>query len=84
MSGKPEIDDQKMLCYCLGVRHHRVVEVIRDNDCKTVAEVTRLCRAGGGCRSCHPEIEDEIQKHREQKGRGLFAFLRKLLLRKSS
>ena len=63
-----ENDDQKMLCYCLGVRYQTVVRTIRERQCRTVDEVTRWCRAGGACRSCHPEIADEIRKWRAQRG----------------
>lgn len=55
-----DTDRDKMLCYCLGVRYGRVIDVVVEEGCKNVQQVTRLCKAGGGCRSCHPEIEEVI------------------------
>jgi len=60
MSSSMDTERNKMLCYCLGVRYGRVIDVVTEEECKTVQQVTRLCKAGGGCRSCHPEIEELI------------------------
>jgi NifU-like protein len=76
-----DTDPDKMLCYCLGVRYGEVIDTVRDHDCRTVAQVTRLCRAGGGCRSCHPEIEGVIREVREshRARRGLWARITRML-----
>ncbi|MAG57250.1 MAG: hypothetical protein CMJ83_13235 [Planctomycetes bacterium] len=79
-----DTDANKMLCYCLGVRYGAVVETIREHDYRTVSQVTRGCKAGGGCRSCHPEIEELIEEVRmeRQGGEGVFATLGRLFRRK--
>ena len=59
-------DPEKMLCYCLGVRYGTVAETIREHGCRRVEQVTKLCRAGGGCRSCHPEIAELIESVRNE------------------
>lgn len=75
-----DTDPDKMLCYCLGVRYGTVVECVREDRLVSVAQVTRACKAGGGCRSCHPEIQeviDAVRKSRRRRGplRRLFAWL---------
>jgi NifU-like protein len=70
-------DPEKMLCYCLGVRYGVVEGCIEQGGLKTVSEVTRACRAGGGCRSCHPEIQELLDHARSKRKRG--GLLRRLL-----
>ncbi len=58
-----------MLCYCKSVTYGEVRAAIRSVAARTVVEVTRACDAGGGCRTCHPEIEDLLEEARaEQPG----------------
>ena len=71
-------DPNKMLCYCLGVRYGRVEETIAEHGCRNVKQVTALCKAGGGCKSCHPEIEELIAEDRARKGVGLRGLLSRL------
>lgn len=52
---------ERMLCYCLGVRVGRVSQAI-EAGAKSVEAVTKACKAGGGCRSCHPEIRALLQE----------------------
>lgn len=70
-------DPNRILCYCLGVPSGIVEQAVREKGLKTVQAVTEETKAGGGCRSCHPEIREVIQKVRaETKGEGgLFARL---------
>lgn len=51
-SGAPD----EMVCTCLKVCRQRILEVIKDESIRTVAELRRACRAGGGCGSCHEEL----------------------------
>jgi NifU-like protein len=60
-----------MLCYCLGVRYGTAERAIRAGGLRKVSEVTEACKAGGGCRSCHPEIQellDHLQRERRRGG----------------
>jgi len=80
-----ETDPSRMLCYCLGVRYGKVVHTIREHGCAQVADVTRRCKAGGGCRSCHPEIEELMDEIRKQiPARGFMARLGRLFGRRHS
>jgi len=49
-----------VVCECFGVTDHDMVRVIKENRLKTVEEVTHYTKAGGGCRRCHPQIENLI------------------------
>ena len=57
--------------------HGTVQRVIDKHECKTVADVTRLCRAGAGCRSCHVEIDELLTLAAAKRG----GFWRRLLRR---
>ena len=86
MTRRLDTDTKKMLCYCLGVRYGRVIDAVRDPGCRTVQQVTRRCKAGGGCRSCHPEIEEllaEAQAERRAAGGGIKRVLAHLFGRRS-
>lgn len=51
-------DRPRLICRCLGVASPRIFAAIRAGGLTTVAEVTKVVRAGGGCGTCHPEIEE--------------------------
>ena len=67
MTRRLDTDGEKLLCYCLGVRYGRVIDTIRADRCTSVQQVTRRCKAGGGCRSCHPEIQELIAEVRDER-----------------
>jgi NifU-like protein len=50
--------DQPLICTCFGVSEKTIAREIQTNGLTTIAEVTRACNAGAGCRSCYPLIED--------------------------
>jgi len=58
------------ICYCMEVSEEEIEQAIRVLGLKTVEEVTRYTRAGGGCHTCWPEIEGIL----ERCGRGEFKF----------
>lgn len=70
-------DDQKILCYCKNVRYGDVRRAIAEGDLKRIEQVTAVNQAGGGCRSCHPEIQVLLNEHRESKGSLLSGLLKK-------
>jgi NifU-like protein len=59
--GQPPRDanpsDEPMLCTCFQVPASAIEKVIRLRELVSVAEVTAATRAGGGCQSCHSNIE---------------------------
>jgi len=71
------VRDDKMLCYCKSVTYGEVRASIRSTGARSVLDVTRECDAGGGCRTCHPEIEDLLEEARQERP----GFLRRLWAR---
>ena len=50
--------DEALICTCFGVSERRIENEIASRGLTTIAEVTRVCNAGAGCRSCYPLIEE--------------------------
>ena len=73
---------KKLLCHCLTVTWLEVEDTIREHGLRTVEEVTARCGAGGGCRTCHPEIAELIAEVGPSRGR-FRSFLARLFSRKS-
>jgi NifU-like protein len=51
----------KVICTCFGVTENEIRRVVQENNLKTVEQVTNYCKAGGGCRGCHHDIEEIIE-----------------------
>jgi len=51
-----------VICKCFGVTDLEIEAVVRDNNLRTVAEVTNHCKAGGACGGCHKDIERIIAR----------------------
>jgi NifU-like protein len=45
-----------------------VRQTIQQHHCTSIDQVTRQCRAGGGCRSCHVEIHELLQEAARKHG----------------
>ncbi|MGE4488805.1 MAG: Fe-S cluster assembly protein NifU [Kiritimatiellales bacterium] len=59
--------DGEVVCHCFGVTDKEVERVIRENDVKTLEELTNACKAGGGCGNCLPELQNIIDRvHAEE------------------
>ncbi len=54
----------EVVCVCYGVTEPEIERVVRENDLETVEAVTNYCKAGGGCRGCHGQIEAIIARVR--------------------
>ncbi|MFN2510982.1 MAG: iron-sulfur cluster assembly scaffold protein [Pyrinomonadaceae bacterium] len=50
--------DEALICTCFGVSEQTIESEIKAGGLRTIAEVTRACNAGAGCRSCYSLIED--------------------------
>jgi len=59
-------EDFEVICNCFGVTDREIVKAIRENNLKTVEQVTYYTKAGGGCGQCHPKIEALIEKVRKE------------------
>ncbi len=55
---KPAADvDTDIVCVCFGVTGHEIERAIRENNLKTIEDVTNFTKAGGGCGGCHEDIQ---------------------------
>ncbi len=66
-------DSPRLICRCLGVSSLRIAEAIRAQGLTQIAEIQQALRAGTGCYSCHPEIEELLA---EARGEPISAHLR--------
>ncbi|MFP4132654.1 MAG: Fe-S cluster assembly protein NifU [Halothece sp.] len=53
-----EEDEGNIICHCFGISDTKMKRVIRDNKLTTAEQVTNYVKAGGGCSTCLPEIDD--------------------------
>jgi len=58
---KHELEGE-VVCTCFGVTDREIERVIRENNLKTVEQVTNYCKAGGGCGGCKGQIEKIIEQ----------------------
>jgi NifU-like protein len=63
---KVKKEDFEIVCNCFGVTDREIIKAIRENDLKTVEQVTYYTKAGGGCAQCHPKIEAIIENVRKE------------------
>jgi NifU-like protein len=63
---KVEKEDFEVVCNCFGVTDREIIKAIRENNLRSVEQVTYYTKAGGGCGQCHPKIEALIEKIRGQ------------------
>ena len=55
--------DEVLICTCFGVSERTIEREIQAHGLSTIAEVTKACNAGAGCRSCYPLIEDIVDDY---------------------
>jgi len=54
--------DEALICTCFCVSERTIDRKIQTHGLRTIAEVTAACKAGAGCRSCYPLIEDILEE----------------------
>ncbi|WP_449242337.1 Fe-S cluster assembly protein NifU [Desulfovibrio sp.] len=54
----------RLVCKCFGVTEETIRRAIRENDLKTVEDITNFTKAGGGCGECAPELEEILADER--------------------
>lgn len=65
--GEPPPREQlegNLVCECFGVTDEQIRREVRDNNLRTIEDVTHFTKAGGGCGHCHERIEEIIAEVR--------------------
>lgn len=63
---KELVGEEKIICKCFSVTDKKIVRAIKENNLRTVEQVTNYTKAGGGCGKCKPEIEKLLKEFWEK------------------
>jgi NifU-like protein len=64
-----EAEPSDIVCKCFGITGKEIDRIARENNLAALEQVTHYTKAGGGCRTCHPEIQrilDRILEDRRE------------------
>lgn len=65
---KEMVGEERIVCKCFSVTDKKIIRAIKDNNLRTIEEVTNYTKAGGGCGKCKPEIEKLLKEFWEKEG----------------
>ncbi|MGB2578876.1 NifU-like protein [Elusimicrobium simillimum] len=57
-----EDETQHVICKCFNVTEETIIKAVRNNNLKTVEDVTHFTKAGGACGKCKGDIQRVIDK----------------------
>lgn len=66
-----EEDEGNLICRCFGVSDTKIKRIIRENNLTRAEQVTNYVKAGGGCSSCLPDIDDLLEEIATEKEKNL-------------
>jgi len=58
----PPVKEGAIVCTCFNVTDKEIERAIIDNKLTTIEDVTNFTKAGGGCRGCHEQIQEILDK----------------------
>ena len=59
--GEPDkVTEGEIVCECFGVTDIEIERAVKENNLKTIEDVTGYVKAGGGCENCHEKIQEII------------------------
>lgn len=58
-----EVVKDKMVCTCFSVTEKQIIREIKENNLKTLDEVTNYTKAGGACGNCKQKIQEILDKY---------------------
>lgn len=58
--------DEALICTCFGVSERVIEREVRARSLESIEDVTRVCNAGAGCRSCCPLIQDILDDYQRE------------------
>lgn len=53
---------ERIVCKCFSVTDKKIIRAIKENNLKTVEEITNYTKAGGGCGDCRSKIKRLLKK----------------------
>ncbi|HEX8736727.1 MAG TPA: iron-sulfur cluster assembly scaffold protein [Pyrinomonadaceae bacterium] len=56
--------EKALICTCFGVSEETIERAVAEYSLETVEQVIDVCKAGGGCGSCQPLIQDILENLR--------------------
>ncbi len=59
----PQSDENKIICTCFQVTKKVIIDAIKNNNLKTVDEITNYTKAGGACGRCRGDIQKVIDEY---------------------
>lgn len=62
-------EESPLICRCFGVREKDVVAFLNSSDDRTMEELSKVTKAGMGCRSCVPQLKELLKIPGEEKKR---------------
>lgn len=54
----------EIVCECFGVTDIEIKRAVKENNLKSIEDVTSYVKAGGGCENCHEKIQEIIDTNR--------------------
>ena len=57
-----EEDEGRIICQCFGIPESKVRRAVRENRLETIEDITNFTKAGGGCQTCHIDLEEIIEE----------------------
>jgi NifU-like protein len=60
---------ERTICRCFDISQGKINRAIRDHSLNTIAEITHYTKAGGGCHSCHVDLENLLSRARAERAR---------------
>ncbi|MDD5681411.1 MAG: Fe-S cluster assembly protein NifU [Candidatus Omnitrophica bacterium] len=63
---KEMVGQERIVCKCFSVTDKKIIRAIKENNLRTVEQVTDYTKAGGGCGKCKPEIEKLLKEFWEK------------------
>ncbi len=57
-----EEEEGRLICTCFGVHEDKIRRAIREDRLETIEDITNFTKAGGGCQTCHPDLEELIEE----------------------
>lgn len=65
---KDDHEEGALVCKCFAIDAVMIEEMVLANKLRTVEDVTNFTKAGGGCASCHEDIEAILEKVLKEQG----------------